>query len=311
MRLFIFVFLPPAMNNNRHYAAAISAFTLWGFFSIPLRALKDYSAGEILYFRILLSAILLFVIVFGFKRAESKRMLSHFNTLTPAAKRRVILLTLAGGALLSVNWLSFIYIVNNINIKTASFSYLICPVFTAVLGFVLIKEKLTPLQWYAVGLCAISCVLIGMQSASELAYSIFTAITYALYLITQRINQGFDRMIMLGIQVVFSLLILTIFFSVLVDHVPTETYFFGLIGIIAIVFTILPLFLNLFALNRINSAAIGILMYINPLINFSVAFSFFHETISSLQIIGYCSIAVALILFNYPHLKKLQVVSKA
>lgn len=298
------------MNNSRHYAAAISAFVIWGFFSIPLRALKDFSAGEILYFRILLSAILLLIIIVGFKRKESGRMLADYKSLSSSAKKRVLMLTLAGGALLSVNWLSFIYIVNNINIKTASFSYLICPVFTAVLGYVIIKEKLSRQQWYAVALCAFSCVLIGMQSASELAYSFFTAITYALYLITQRVNQGFDRLIMLGIQVLFSLFILTLFFFALVQHVPTELHFYGRIGIIAIVFTILPLFLNLFALNRINSATIGILMYINPLINFTIAFTLFHETISLLQVVGYISIAVALVIFNYPYIKKLQLVSK-
>jgi chloramphenicol-sensitive protein RarD len=294
------------MNNRKHYAAAIAAFVIWGFFSIPLRALKEYSAGEILYFRILFSLAVLLTIIFGFKRKSLREEWTKFKTLTPSQRHIVIILTLTGGALLTVNWLTFIYIVNNINIKTASFSYLICPVITAVLGYLLIKEKMTVLQWIAVGLCALSCVLMGISSALELGYSVLTAFTYALYLISQRKNQGFDRMIMLGIQVLFSFATFNLFVKYLVVEVPQAGEFYSLILTIAIVFTVFPLFLNLFALNKINSATIGILMYLNPIINFSVAFVIFGESVNAIQLIGYAIIAVALVLFNYPNFKKIR-----
>ena len=291
------------MDNRKHYLAAISAFTIWGFFSIPLRALKDYSAGEILYFRILFSTLVLLVIIFGFKRKDIRKDLTFFRSFTVEKKRSVILLTLMGGVLLTVNWLTFIYIVNHINIKTASFSYLICPVITAVLGYVLIQEKMSNLQWIAVALCTLSCVVMGMNSALELGYSFLTAATYALYLISQRKNQGFDRIIILGIQVLFSFIILNIFYNQLINAIPTSAIFYGTIMGIAILFTVLPLFLNLFALNRINSATIGILMYVNPLINFSVAFIVFGETVNAIQLVGYFIIVIALVLFNYPAMR--------
>lgn len=293
------------MNNRTHYAAAIAAFFIWGFFSIPLRALRNYDPGEILYFRILLSLLVLVVIIGGFRRTELKEQWKLFKSLSSSKRRVVTLLTLAGGALLSVNWLIFIYIVNFINIKTASFSYFICPVLTAILGYLLIKEKMTALQWIAVLLCAVSCVLIGLNSVSELGYSFFTALTYALYLITQRKNQGFDRIIVLGVQVLFSFILLSVLVNYLVGSIPSEPKFYGVILIIAVVFTVLPLFLNLYALNKINSATIGILMYLNPMINFSLAFILFNESVNLLQIIGYLIIAVALVIFNYPYVKKL------
>lgn len=294
------------MNNQKHYGAAVVAFVIWGFFSIPLRALQDYPAGEILYFRILFSSVVLLLIIFLGKKKDLRHDWIHFRSLSPAAKRTVVMLTLAGGALLTVNWLTFIYIVNAINIKTASFSYLICPVITAVLGYVLIKEKLTVLQWTAVGLCALSCVLIGMNSALELGYSFLTALTYALYLITQRKNQGFDRIVMLGLQMLFSFLLLNFAFPYLVESVPEAPKFYVVILTIAAVFTVLPLFLNLFALNKINSATIGILMYINPLLNFTLAFVRFNERLNGLQIFGYALIGVALVIFNFPYFKKIQ-----
>jgi chloramphenicol-sensitive protein RarD len=294
------------MNNRKHYAAAIAAFLIWGFFSIPLRALIEYSAGEILYFRILFSLLVLIIIIAGFKRKVVKTEWQIFRSLPSSQRNTVTMLTLAGGALLTINWLIFIYIVNNINIKTASFSYLICPVITAILGYVLIKEKMTVLQWIAVGLCSVSCLLVGMSSAAELGYSFFTAFTYALYLITQRKNQGFDRIVMLGIQTAFSFIILSVAVGYLVDEVPVEPKFYMIILIIAVAFTVLPLFLNLFALNRIKSATIGILMYLNPMVNFSVAFFLFNEHVDNLQITGYFIIAIALVIFNYQYFKKIK-----
>jgi chloramphenicol-sensitive protein RarD len=292
------------MNNRKHYAAAISAFVIWGFFPLLLRTIKEFPAGEILYFRILLSFLVLLIVIFGFKRKDLLTSWLLLKEIDARKQREVILLTLIGGVLLTVNWLTFIYIVNNINIKTASFSYLICPVVTAVLGFVLLKERMTTLQWMAVMLCTLSCVLMGISSVLELGFSVLTAITYALYLISQRRNQGFDRMIILGVQVLFSFIILNVLYGYLIQEIPVSVNFYLIILLIAIVFTVLPLFLNLYALNRINSATIGILMYINPLINFSIAFIVFKESINGVQLVGYSIIAAALILFNYPNLKR-------
>ena len=155
-------------------------------------------------------------------------------------------------------------------------------------------------------ICAVSCALIGLQSAVELGYSLLTAVSYALYLVSQRKNQGLDRMISLGIQIVFSLCLLTVFFNQLVDEVPVTREFYTIIILIAALFTVLPLFLNLYALNKINSSTIGILMYLNPLINFSVAFFVFHETLNLMQLIGYSAIIVALVLFNWHHLGRIK-----
>lgn len=293
------------MNNQKHYGAAVLAFVIWGFFTIPLRALQQYQPGEILYFRILFSAIVLLIIIAGFKRRDMKKDLAYLQSFPRAQRNQTIALTLIGGALLTVNWLTFIYIVNHINIKTASFSYLICPVITAVLGYVLIRERMTRLQWTAVALCAISCIVMGLNSTLELGYSMLTAFTYALYLISQRKNQGFDRMVVLGVQVLFSFMILNVFYSQLITAIPSSAYFYWIILLIAIVFTVVPLFLNLFALNRINSATVGILMYINPIFNFTIAFLVFHEGVNTLQLLGYAIILVALIIFNYPVFRKL------
>lgn len=295
------------MDTRKHYAAAVSAFVVWGFFSLPLRALQEYTAGEILYFRIASSVFILLVILFGFRRHKMKVDLIRLKSFPAKQRNRIVGLILGGGVLLIINWLIFIYVINAINIKTASFSYFICPVLTAVLGNFILQEKLSQLQWLAVSLCIISCVLLGLNSAAELGYSFAVALSYALYLITQRRNNGFDRLSVLFVQMLFALLILSLSFPWLVNDVPQTFHFYGLIIVVAGVFTVLPLFLNLYALNGINSTTVGILLYINPLMNFIIAFLIFDETITSLQAIGYMIILIALVLFNYPNLQKMRV----
>lgn len=292
------------MQGSKHLASGVAAFLIWGFFAIPLRALSDYSAGQILYFRIVFSLAILVVVVVGFRRKQAGQAMQLLNSFTTRKRWLVILLTLGGGLLLTINWLTFIHIVNNINIKTASFSYLICPVFTAVLGSLLLKESMSQRQWLAVALCALSCVLIGLGSALELGYSFLTAITYALYLISQRRSQGFDRMVTLGIQIAFSLVLLSCILPYLFTEVPGQANFYLIILIVAACFTVLPLFLNLFALNKVDAATIGIIMYINPLLNFTIAVLVFGEKLSTIQMIGYFTIFIALIIFNYSSLVK-------
>ncbi|MNE47234.1 EamA-like transporter family protein [compost metagenome] len=63
-------------------------------------------------------------------------------------------------------------------------------------------------------------------------------------------------------------------------------------------FTIIPLFLNLYALKGINSSAVGIMIYINPIINFLLAIFYYKEDVSSLQLFSYFLILVSIIVFN-------------
>jgi chloramphenicol-sensitive protein RarD len=108
------------------------------------------------------------------------------------------------------------------------------------------------------------------------------------------------------VQILFSFFLLNTTFVKLVDEVPTSRHFYTVIFIIAVVFTVIPLFLNLFALNKIKSATIGILMYLNPIFNFTIALVVFDETINQLQMVGYAIILIALVLFNLHHFKRLQ-----
>ena len=117
--------------------------------------------------------------------------------------------------------------------------------------------------------------------------------------VSQRRNAGFDTFIVLTVHIVLSALILLPFYHAFGGQMPAEIAFYGYIGIIAVFLTILPLFLNLFALSGINSSVVGMLLNINPIIGFTLAIAVFHVSIHRyLQITAYSIIFISIIVFN-------------
>ncbi|TEB40736.1 EamA family transporter, partial [Flavobacterium circumlabens] len=107
------------------------------------------------------------------------------------------------------------------------------------------------------------------------------------YLVSQRVNKGFDKFIILTFHITLAGLVLLPFYPVYSGPVPTEFKFYFCIETIAILFTIFPLFLNLYALSGLNSSTVGMLLNINPMIAFALAAFVFNEQIGSLQIVAY------------------------
>jgi chloramphenicol-sensitive protein RarD len=287
-------------NTKPYYAAGIAAFVIWGFIPFPLKALADYPSGQILFFRVALSVGLLLIISLLFRRKSLLQTIAQVRGSKPREARKFLLYTFLGGLLLTVNWLTFIYVVNHINIQTGSFSYLLCPILTAVLGFLLLKEELRTNQWLAIGLSALSCVLIGTGELTSLLFSLLIALSYAFYLITQRLLKLYDKIVLLTMQLLLAFIFIGPFYEQLkgASAVAPDSYFFLMIGILSGMFTVLPLFLNLFALKELTSGTIGILMYINPILNFLVAFLYFNEETTLVKVLAYVLIFISVIIYN-------------
>ena len=295
------------MKTYNYYFAAFEAFFIWGFFSLALRPLQNYPSLDILFYRVFISAVAMLLINMVFRREKVKNNWLLFSSLKPKEKRRIVLLTLGGSFLLTANWFVFIYVVNHVNVKAASLAYLICPIVTTFFAFVILKEKLSKSQWIAVLISVFSCVLLSMNHFQDIFYSFIVATTYALYLVSQRKNSEIDKFIILTIQLLFTAIVILPFYPFYSGNIPSEPIFYICLAIIVILFTIIPLFLNLYSLKGINSSTVGIMMYINPIINFLIAFFYFNEDVSSIQLLSYFLIALSIIIFN----KKLLFVKKS
>jgi chloramphenicol-sensitive protein RarD len=286
------------MQINKYYLSALSSFFIWGFFSLALKPLHDYPSLDILFYRVFYATALLLVINLFFRKDKLKADLAVFRNMERKVQYRTFFLTVLGGFLLIFNWFLFMYAVNHVSLKSASFAYLICPILTTILAFFILKEKLSRWQWFSVALCLISCGILSYGDITELIYSLVIAITFAFYLVSQRKNNQFDRFVVLTVQMVIASLVIAPFFPFYSGETPSESLFYTLMIIIVVLFTIIPLFLNLYALKGMNSSAVGILMYTNPLINFLLAIFYFHEDISRVQIISYSLILISVVIFN-------------
>ena len=289
----------------KYFLAAICSVVIWGFFSIPLRNLQSYPSEEILYYRIFTSLILTWTFILLFRKKDIRSDLAYIRSEDKRSRRKIIYLSLLAGILISGNWFTYIYAVNNVNLKSAAFAYMVCPLITAISGFLILKEKLSGLKLIALGIALLSIIILAQGSARDVLWSVFVAALYSFYLIIQKLLVRIDKFNMLGVQLIIATLISVPLFLANFKSLPSDPSFWITIVIISVFFTIIPLFLSLYALMGMPSSTLGIIIYLNPIVAFAVAFFYFHEGISLHQLYAYSLLLAAVIVFNWNTIKEI------
>ncbi|WP_412467010.1 EamA family transporter [Pedobacter sp. KLB.chiD] len=290
-------------NKNKYFISGIVPYIIWGTMSIPLRNIKGFPPHEILYYRIFISIILVWATIFLFRRTALKNDLNFLKSLSIRNKTKLILLTVVSSFLITGNWFTYIYAVNSVSLKAAAFAYMVCPLLTALCGFIILKEQLTKAKVMALIVALISIILLATGSLHDVIWAIIIASFYALYVILLKIVEGLDKFNFLGVQLILSGLMMLPVYLLNAAPFPTESIFWLHIFLIAIVFTIVPLFLNAYALIGMPSSALGILIYVNPIIAFAVAFFYFKEKIDLQQLFAYLLLLLSIVIFNAQLLK--------
>jgi chloramphenicol-sensitive protein RarD len=290
-------------SKSRYLLAAFLSVSIWGFFSVPLRNLKTFPSEEILYYRIFTSLVVIWLAILMFRRKAVQQDLSYWKSRSVGEKKIIIYQIIGATILLTLNWYTFIYAVNNISLKSAAFAYMVCPLITAFGGFLILKEELSRLKLLALGVALISIVMLATGSFIEVLWSVIIAALYAFYLIIQRKMQHLDKLNVLAVQITFAVILMLPFYIHHHEGFPTGAWFWGNIVVIAVLFTVIPLFLSLYALIGIPSSTLGIIIYLNPIIAFTVAVLYFDEQISVHQLMAYFLLLFAVFLFNWNLIK--------
>src|SRR5699024_5932290 len=98
-------------------------------------------------------------------------------------------LVLLAAMLISINWCVFIYAVNNRHVVEASLGYFINPLLSVLIGVLALRERLSMLQWAALGV-AVPGVALTAWGASGIPYfSFLIAMSFALYGLIKRVIQ--------------------------------------------------------------------------------------------------------------------------
>ncbi len=286
------------LGKSRYFIAGIIPYIIWGTMSVPLRDIKHYPAQEILYYRIFASVAMVWLTILLCRR---KALVNDFKVVRNAGKKeqiRLFLLTCLAAILITGNWFTYIYAVNSISLKSAAFAYMVCPLITALCGFMILKEPLTKAKVLAIAIAVISIGLLAKGSFVEMLWAIIIASCYALYLIILKVIRQVDKFNFLGVQLILSALIILPVYSQHSAVFPLSTVFWVHIFLIATVFTIIPLFLNAYALREMPSSSLGILIYLNPIVAFCLAFFYFDERINTAQLVAYTLLLLSVLVFN-------------
>lgn len=290
-------------SNLRYFFAGILSFAIWGFFSIPLRNLKAFPSEEILYYRIFTSLVFLWIAILAFRKKQIRKDLDYIAGLGKKEKNIIALQIAASTVLLVSNWYTYIYAVNNVSLQSAAFAYMVCPLITAFGGFILLKEQLSKLKLISLAIALLSIILLATGSFVEVLWSVIIASLYAFYLIIQRKMQNLDKLNVLALQIGLAVILMLPFYLFQHGGVPDSAWFWGNIIVVAVFFTIIPLFLSLYALIGIPSSTLGIIIYVNPIIAFNVAIFYFNEHVDSNKLIAYFLLVVSVVVFNWSIIK--------
>jgi len=273
--------------------------------SIPLRNIKGFPPQEILYYRIFVSILMVWLTIAFFRRAALRKDILHLKTLSTQKRTRLFLLTILSAFLITGNWFTYIYAVNSVSLKAAAFAYLVCPLLTALCGFIILKEQLSRPKIIALLLAFISIIFLASGSMHEVLWAVLIAGFYAIYVIVLKVIKDVDKFNFLGVQLIISGFIMLPMYLLNSSPIPDTTFFWSHIFLIATVFTIIPLFLNSYALLGMPSSALGILIYLNPIVAFTVAFFYFDEKIDVHQLFAYLLLLISIFIFNLQLIKSL------
>lgn len=276
------------------------AYGLWGLLPLYFFALMPAGAVEIVANRVVWSLIfcVLLITVTRSRRALAAafRDRSVFGTLAIAA------------ALIAVNWLTYTYGVTTGQAVEAALGYFINPLVSVLLGVFVLKEKLRPLQWAAVG---IGFVAVGVLTVSygKLPWIALTlAFSFGLYgFVKKRVGPKVDAVTSLSVEtiVLAPIAAATMVFlgvsgsATLASQGPAHFWLLVASGVI----TAVPLLFFGASARRLPMTTIGLLQYFAPVLQFIVALVVFQEAMTASRWIGFGVVWLALLVLTVDMLR--------
>ena len=267
------------------------AYTLWGIFPLYFRLLHRSGAVEIVANRVFWSLVLCGVIV-GVTRG-------HRQVVAALANRRQAGLLTAAALLIAVNWGVYIYAVNSDQVVEASLGYFINPLVTVLLGVVVLRERLRPLQWVAVGTGVVAVGVLTVDYGRLPAIALTLAASFGLYGLMK--NKVGGRVGALAGLTSETLLLGPIAAALIVwlqatgrGHFTADPPWQALLLVSAGAVTVVPLLMFAAAARRVPLSTIGLLQYLTPVLQLLCGVVVLGEHMPASRWIGFGVVWLAL-----------------
>lgn len=288
---------PPLLHSP--FVHGVLAFVLWGCFPAYFKLVQEASPAEILSHRVIWSAAMLLCFLFLTRRVHVLR--------ASLLDRRLRLGLLLTSVIIAVNWLVFIWAVNNQHALQASLGYFICPLINCLFGYLFYGERLRPLQKFAL-LFAIVGVSIPLLALGRIPWiSLFLAVSFALYgTLRKRIQADPIAGLCVETMMLAPFALLWLAWLAAGGHIafvslgPVFSAYLVLAGIV----TSLPLVLFASAANRIPLTAVGFLQYIAPSLQFLLAVFAFGEEFALHDALSFACIWTGLVIYSADQLRR-------
>ena len=272
--------------------SAALAFLCWGLFPLYFHAIGDVPPVQILAHRMLWSLLFL-VIVLAVRR--------QWAWLDLVRKPRVFGSFVASALLLSVNWLIYIWAVNNGHVIEASLGYFINPLVNISLGYLLLKERLRRAQWMAIAVAALGVAWLTWQAGSVPWIALALAVSFGGYGLLRKTaalgaleGLSFETMVLFPVAAAYVVWLTVHGQNAFINTESTSTQ---LLLMAAGPITAIPLLLFASGARQIPLSVLGLLQYLSPTLQFLLGVWIFHEAFTADRLVGFALIWLALALF--------------
>jgi chloramphenicol-sensitive protein RarD len=286
-------------DSPRGFAFALTAYLLWGFLPIYMKALAHISPAEVIAHRIVWSLPLAGIVLLVLGRTQ--------DIAIALRSPRMLAMAMMTAALITVNWGTYVWAIGAGHSLDAAMGYFINPLFSIFLGAVLLKEKLQPMQIAAICLAGLAVVVLAFDSGGIPWVALTLAISWGFYALFRKTlplgpNQGFFlEVLILSLPALLYILYL--------EFVSGEGHLYRtslsdtalLLGCGLI--TAVPLMIYANGAKLLKLSTIGIMQYIAPTMIFLIAVFGFGEELDTARMIAFPLIWAGLFFYSWSMLR--------
>ncbi|WP_147820810.1 EamA family transporter RarD [Salidesulfovibrio onnuriiensis] len=279
--------------NTSGFLAALAAFLGWGLLPMYWKQLQTVPPLEILCHRIVWSLLFAALLVTFQGRWR--------ETMAPLKSVKTVGMLTVSSLLLGSNWLMYIWCVNNGHVLATSLGYYINPLMNALIGFLLLGERMTKMQALAVCFAVAGVInsIVGIGHMPWMALAI--AVTFALYALMRKTAPMES---LPGLLVETAIITpLALGYLLYLQFTGHGTFLHGpgnidlfLVG--AGIATSMPLFGFAFGARRLRLTTLGILQYLAPSIAFLLGVFLYKEPFTSGSLVTFGCIWTALAIYT-------------
>lgn len=281
------------------YGAA--AFTMWGLLPLYWKLVNAITPYQIFSQRVVWS--FLFILCIMILKNQLPVLLTAIKS--PREWKRILLPSI----LISVNWLLYIWAVNNNYVIETSLGYYINPLVLTILGFIFYKERLNNYQKIGIGFATLGVVVKTILYGKLPIVALVLAVCFGSYGLLKKKSSldsltglGFETLI-IGVPALVYLIFIEIGGQGITGNLSIHFWF--LIAISGIV-TATPLIMYSESTKKLPLNVVGFLQYIAPTIALVLGIFVFDEPFDVGSLIAFSFIWLGLGFFSYSQFKLLK-----